>query len=58
MKQFFYEINRKDPKMLFNMIPEALNKFSDEHSLNFKGEKTFSIFLENVLPLMEKDKYS
>ena len=40
------------------MIPEALLKFSDLESSTFGGEKTFMIFLENVLPLMEKQKYS
>lgn len=56
VKQFFHEMNKKDPKVLFNLIPDALARFSNlHHSAN---DSTFRIFLENVLPLLEKDKYS
>lgn len=51
-------MNRKDPKYLFNIIPEALVRFSDMEKLRGVNDKTFTVFLENVLPLMEKDKYS
>ena len=57
MKQFFSEVNRKDPKYLFNIIPEALNRFSDQNIFH-GNEKTFPKFLENITPLMEKNKYS
>ena len=40
------------------MIPEALIKFSDTESMSFAGDTSFTIFLENILPLLEKDKYS
>ena len=40
------------------MIPEALIKFSDTESMSFAGDKSFTVFLENILPLLEKDKYS
>ena len=53
MKQFFSEVNRKDPKYLFNIIPEALSKFSEPESMGIAAnEKTFIVFMENVLPLM------
>ena len=44
VKQFFSEVNRKDPKYLFNIIPEALHRFSDQ-TLYKSNEKTFSVFL-------------
>ena len=28
VKQFFHEMNKKDPKHIFNLIPEALGRFS------------------------------
>ena len=56
MKQFFHELNKKDPKTLFNLIPDALGRFSNVEKLG--NESTFKIFLENIIPLLEKDKYS
>ena len=32
VKQFFVEMNKKDPKILFNLIPDALNRFSDTNA--------------------------
>lgn len=63
VKQFFSEVNRKDPRYLFSIIPEALTRFSEQAKMmvsegNITNDKTFTVFLENVLPLMEKDKYS
>jgi hypothetical protein len=49
-------MNKKDPKILYNLIPDALSRFSNvEKSGN---ESTFKIFLENILPLLEKDKFA
>ena len=56
VKQFFHEMNKKDPKTLFNLIPDALSRFSNVEKLG--NESTFKIFLENIIPLLEKDKYS
>lgn len=56
VKQFFNEMNKKDPKVLFNLIPDALSRFSNVEKLG--NESTFKIFIENIVPLLEKDKYS
>ena len=50
VKQFFNEMNKKDPKVLFNLIPDALSRFSNLEKLS--NESTFKIFLENILPLL------
>lgn len=54
VKQFFSEVNRKDPKYLFNIIPEALTRFSQPlKSQGSQAEKSpFIIFMQNILPLM------
>ena len=57
VRQFFHELNKKDPKTLFNLIPNALSRFSNLER-QIQQESTFRIFLENVLPKLEKDKYS
>jgi len=49
-------MNKKDPKVLFNLIPDALSRFSNVEKLG--NESTFKIFIENIVPLLEKDKYS
>ena len=28
VKQFFYQLNKKDPKIIFNLIPDALTRLS------------------------------
>lgn len=43
VKQFFHEMNKKDPKTLFNLIPDALSRFSNVEKLG--NESTFKIFL-------------
>ena len=45
VRQFFSEVNRKDPKYLFNIIPEALVRFSDPDKFRITNEKTFTVFL-------------
>lgn len=49
-------MNKKDPKILFNLIPDALSRFSNVEKIG--NDSTFKIFLENILPMLEKDKYS
>lgn len=44
-------MNKKDPKVLFNLIPDALARFSNVHK-DSANDSTFRVFLENVLPLL------
>ena len=56
VKQFFFELNKKDPKIIFNLIPDALFRFSNTDK--YSDASTFEVFLENITPMLEKEKYS
>jgi hypothetical protein len=43
-------MNKKDPKILFNLIPEALNRFSNTDLGT--PEDAFDVFFKNVLPML------
>jgi condensin complex subunit 1 len=58
---FFNEINKKDPRFIYNMLPEAITKLSNNEG-SFNGapvtEKTFQCFAKNILGMLDKNKSS
>lgn len=61
MKLFFHELHKKDPKRIYNLLPEAIGRMSklyeNEEKENF-DENVFQNFARNIMPYLEKDKYS
>ena len=61
VKLFLNELNKKDPKLILNLLPEAIGRMSsqDETISGAKiGERTFETFAKNFMQFLEKDKYS
>lgn len=52
VKLFFHELNKKDPKAIYNLLPELIGRLSSEGV----NESTFVSFCENVLPHIDKEK--
>ncbi|KAL4489279.1 hypothetical protein ABPG72_006343 [Tetrahymena utriculariae] len=52
VKLFFHELNKKDPKAIYNLLPELIGRLSTENI----NESIFNNFCENVLPHIDKDK--
>lgn len=59
-KLFFAELNKKDPKFIYNMLPEAITKLSNSDEMNGARltEKTFECFAKNIIGMLDKDKFS
>lgn len=63
VKLFFFELHKKDPKIIYNLLPEAIGRMSkiyenDERENGVIEENTFQNFARNIMPYLEKDKYS
>lgn len=61
VKLFFQELNKKDNKMIYNFLPEAITRLSrqDQTQLGAKiSENSFEVFAKNIMPYLEKDKFS
>ncbi|KRX03620.1 Armadillo-type fold [Pseudocohnilembus persalinus] len=57
VKLFLHELHKKDPKMIYNMLPEAIGRMSnfDQSQLGFQiTEQTFVAFAKNIMPYLEK----
>jgi len=54
VKLFFHELNKKDPKAIYNLLPELIGRLSTEKV----DSSVFLNFCENVLPHIDKDKQS
>lgn len=52
VKLFFHELNKKDSKAIYNLLPELIGRLS----IDSVNESIFHNFCENVLPHIDKDK--
>jgi len=59
-KLFFHEVDKKDNKIIYNLLPEAIGRMSRETGPFEKeiSEKTFQTFAKNIMMYLEKEKYS
>lgn len=55
---FFREVNKKDPKYLVNILPEAIVRFSDLSGASGLPirEETYALFARNVLENLDKER--
>ena len=64
VKLFFHELHKKDPKIIYNLLPEAIGRMSkiyestDRENASVVDENSFQNFAKNIMPYLEKDKYS
>ena len=64
VKLFFHELHKKDPKIIYNLLPEAIGRMSKIYEINERDadamidENSFQNFAKNIMPYLEKDKYS
>ena len=54
VKLFFHELHKKDPNIIYNLLPEAISRMSKE-SANIR-EETFQEFVKNIQMYLDKDK--
>ena len=47
VKLFFYELHKKDPNVIYNLLPEAIQRMSKENS-NIE-EDIFQLFIKNII---------
>lgn len=60
VKLFLHELHKKDTKMIYNLLPEAIGRMSrtaSDRGFEF-SEEVFQNFAKNIMPFLEKDKYS
>jgi condensin complex subunit 1 len=59
-KLFLHELNKKDTKLIFNLLPEALSRMSIQGDSDSKitKEETFHSLAKNLMPYIEKEKFS
>lgn len=56
---FFHELHKKDNKIIYNLLPEAIGRLSSNEILDDESNETnFAIFAKNIMMYLEKDKYS
>lgn len=61
VKLFLHELHKKDSKIFYNLLPEAIGRMSRKNFTELGApihEKTFESFAKNIMPYLEKDKYS
>ncbi len=54
-------MHKKDPKLIYNLLPESIGRMSKIYETNNSiaiDEHTFQNFARNIMPYLEKDKYS
>jgi condensin complex subunit 1 len=55
VKLFFHELHKKDTKIIYNLLPEAIGRLSRMPNVT---EVIFQTFAKNVMQYMEKEKFS
>jgi len=55
VKLFFHELHKKDSKVIYNLLPEAIGRLS---RMAHCTESMFQNFARNIMPYLEKEKYS
>jgi len=55
VKLFFHELHKKDSKIIYNLLPEAIGRLS---RLPNVSESDFQTFARNIMQYLEKEKYS
>ncbi|KAL4444819.1 hypothetical protein ABPG74_016027 [Tetrahymena malaccensis] len=61
VKLFLHELHKKDQKIIYNLLPEAIGRMSRQDKTELGApihEKTFENFAKNIMQYLEKDKYS
>ena len=61
VKLFLHELNKKDQKLIYNLLLEAIGRMSEKEETGSGGrisDITFETFAKNFMPYLEKDKYS
>ena len=62
VKLFMSELHKKDPKIIYNLLPEAISRMSRQESEvgeeALVEESNFQTFARNIMPFLEKEKYS
>jgi len=55
VKLFFHELHKKDSKIIYNLLPECIGRLSRMKDVD---EGVFQNFAKNIMPYLEKEKYS
>jgi len=55
VKLFLHELHKKDMKIIYNLLPEAIGRLS---RLSHVSEEKFQSFAKNIMQYLEKDKFS
>ena len=50
-------MHKKDPKLIYNLLPEAIGRLSREDEIGM-DELKFQSFAKNIMQYLEKEKYS
>lgn len=64
VKLLFHELHKKNPQIIYNLLPEAIGRMSKIYENTEKEnflqveENSFQNFARNVMCYLEKDKYS
>lgn len=53
VKLFFVELNKKDQRSLYMILPDLIGSMADDSSVT---DDDFTKFAQEVVPLIEKDK--
>lgn len=57
VKLFLHELHKKDPKLIYNMLPEAIGRMSYENQTKLGAkinDDSFNTFAKNIMPYLEK----